>query len=134
MRVECPWCGNHVELVHQTCPVCLHEVLQDHLNSEADEGKEGKTPEASLGEADFASIEEAIQFKFKCAKCGYTECRTKEVAMSGTGLSKLLDVEYNHYLFVSCEQCGFVEVYNPDVLRGHTSGQLSTVLDILFGG
>ncbi|WP_276357095.1 zinc ribbon domain-containing protein [Cohnella caldifontis] len=79
------------------------------------------------------SIEEAIQERFKCSKCGGAECRTKEVAMTGTGLSKMFDIQHNHFLFVSCENCGFVEVYNPDVLEGKTRGQLGTVLDILFG-
>jgi predicted nucleic-acid-binding Zn-ribbon protein len=78
-------------------------------------------------------IEEAIQERFKCSKCGGTSCRTKEVAMTGTGLSKLLDIQHNHYLFVSCEGCGFVEIYNPNILEGKTRGQLGTVLDILFG-
>ncbi|MEQ4486106.1 zinc ribbon domain-containing protein [Cohnella silvisoli] len=75
-----------------------------------------------------------IENKFKCSKCKHEECRAKEVAMSGTGLSKLFDIEHNHYLFVSCLNCGFVEVYDPDVLNGHKTGQLGTVLDILFGG
>nr|WP_248930894.1 zinc ribbon domain-containing protein [Paenibacillus hamazuiensis] len=71
--------------------------------------------------------------KFRCSKCNHNECLTKEVSMSGTGLSKIFDIEYNHFLFVSCTNCGFVEVYNPDVLRGHTSGRLGTIMDLLFG-
>ncbi|MCJ8010813.1 zinc ribbon domain-containing protein [Paenibacillus sp. KQZ6P-2] len=39
----------------------------------------------------------------------------------------------HHFLFVSCTHCGFVEIYNPDVLRGYKSGTLSTLMDILFG-
>lgn len=78
-------------------------------------------------------IEEAIQEKFKCSKCGGTSCLTKEVAMTGTGLSKLFDIQHNHFLFVSCENCGFVEVYNPAILEGKSRGQLGTILDILFG-
>jgi hypothetical protein len=27
-----------------------------------------------------------------------------------------------------------IEVYDPDVLNGHKTGQLGTVMDILFGG
>ncbi|MCM3718050.1 zinc ribbon domain-containing protein [Fictibacillus phosphorivorans] len=52
--------------------------------------------------------------------------------MTGSGLSKLLDIQHNHFLFVSCMNCGYVEVYNPDVLEGK-KGQLSSILDILFG-
>ncbi|ANE49001.1 hypothetical protein SY83_17690 [Paenibacillus swuensis] len=72
--------------------------------------------------------------KYKCAKCKNNECLVQEVAMNGTGLSKIFDIEHHHYLFVSCTNCGSVEIYNPDILRGHKSGQKGTVLDILFGG
>lgn len=58
---------------------------------------------------------------------------TKELAMTGTGLSKLFDIQYNHYLFVSCTHCGYVEIYNSDVLNGKKSGQLGSIMDILFG-
>ncbi|MBB6676610.1 zinc ribbon domain-containing protein [Cohnella lubricantis] len=79
------------------------------------------------------SIEEAIQSRYRCAKCLGEDCSIKEVAMTGTGLSKMFDIQHNHYLFVSCEQCGYVEVYDPDVLRGHKAGSLGTILDALFG-
>ena len=38
--------------------------------------------------------------------------------MSGAGLSKVFDIQHNHYLFVGCTACGYVEVFNPDVLKG----------------
>jgi predicted nucleic-acid-binding Zn-ribbon protein len=79
------------------------------------------------------SIEATISARFKCAKCSGTTCHTKEVAMTGTGLSKLFDIQHNHFLFVSCANCGYVEVYNPDVLSGKKAGELGTILDILFG-
>lgn len=78
-------------------------------------------------------LEEQIRSRFRCPKCGGTHARTKEVAMTGTGLSKIFDIEHNHYLFVSCLQCGYTEVFDPEVLEGKR-GQLSTILDILFGG
>lgn len=77
-------------------------------------------------------IQQAIAEKFKCVKCGGIECSSKEVSMTGTGLSKMFDIQHNRYLFVSCEGCGYVEIYNPKILTGK-SGQLGTVLDILFG-
>jgi predicted nucleic-acid-binding Zn-ribbon protein len=52
--------------------------------------------------------------------------------MTGTGLSKLLDIQHDHYLFVSCSRCGYVEVYNPRILNSNR-GQLGTIMDILFG-
>lgn len=78
-------------------------------------------------------LEETIRERFKCSKCGGSSCRVKEVAMTGTGISKILDIQHNHFLFVSCENCGYVEIYNPSILEGKSRGQLGTVLDILFG-
>lgn len=75
-----------------------------------------------------------FQERFKCAKCGGTVCKLKEVSLTGTGLSKVFDIQHMHYWFVSCVRCGYVEIYDPDVLRGHSSGRLGTVLDLLFGG
>ncbi|MCQ6562967.1 zinc ribbon domain-containing protein [Paenibacillus mendelii] len=78
-------------------------------------------------------VEELIAENFKCSKCSGLDCSVQEVAMTGTGFSKLLDIQHHHYLFVSCEHCGFVEVYNPDVLRNKKSGALGTIMDTLFG-
>lgn len=79
------------------------------------------------------NTEQMLKDKFVCSKCKHTSAKVKEVSMSGSGLSKLFDIEYNHYLFVSCLNCGFVEIYNPTILEGKTRGELSTILDILFG-
>ncbi|MBH0173411.1 hypothetical protein IHV09_07575 [Fictibacillus sp. 23RED33] len=77
-------------------------------------------------------VEEAIKSRFKCNMCRHSDCRTKELAMIGSDLSKFLDIQHNHILFVSYENCGFVEVYDPNVLEGK-KGQLGSVLDLLFG-
>jgi len=53
--------------------------------------------------------------------------------MTGPGLSKLMNIQHHHYMFVSCLNCGSVDIYDPDVLSGQKTGKLSTILDILFG-
>ncbi|QBS38656.1 hypothetical protein E1B22_11385 [Thermaerobacter sp. FW80] len=78
-------------------------------------------------------IASAIAQRFKCSKCGHDGARVKEVAMTGAGLSKIFDIQHNHYLFVSCQNCGYTEVYDPRALAGKR-GTLSTILDVLFGG
>ncbi|OMF78789.1 hypothetical protein BK142_10090 [Paenibacillus glucanolyticus] len=78
-------------------------------------------------------MEELLISKFNCRVCSHRECISQEVSMSGTGVSKIFDIEFHHYLFVSCTRCGIVEVFNPDVLRGHKSGVLGTMLDIIWG-
>jgi len=62
-----------------------------------------------------------------CIKCGCTEARTKEVSMTGTGLSKLFDIEHNQFTVVYCTNCGYSEFYNRESSLG------SNILDLFFG-
>ncbi|WP_308639756.1 zinc ribbon domain-containing protein [Paenibacillus silvisoli] len=127
--MECPWCNHEVEIVKGRCPRCrtkLHEVTDADFASEP--------LVESMSEQEGLSVIEVIENSFKCAKCGESDCHVKEIAMTGAGLSKLFDIQHHHYLFVSCSNCGFVEVYDPDVLAGHKVGKLGSVMDVLFGG
>jgi len=63
-----------------------------------------------------------------CMKCGGTEAEKKEVAMTGTGLSKLFDIQHNQFVVVYCKNCGYSEFYHK-----HSSAT-SNVLDLFFGG
>ena|SRR5690242_14866859 len=119
--IVCPYCDNEVEIENGKCPVCenkLHDVTDEDFTENFSE----------------MSVTEIIEHNFKCAKCKSNGCNIKEVSMTGAGLSKLFDIEHNHYLFVSCLSCGFVEVYDPDVLHGQKAGRIGTIMDILFGG
>ena len=133
MMIECPWCTREVVIIENVCPECKHEVLLDHQGNIIFEGDE-ETEEIEDREHTQDAIVEAIENRFKCFRCGHDHCEVNEVAMTGTGLSKLFDVQYNHYLFVSCLSCSYVEVYNPDILFKEKRGTLGTVMDILFGG
>jgi predicted nucleic-acid-binding Zn-ribbon protein len=63
-----------------------------------------------------------------CIKCGSRNAATKEVAMSGTGLSKMFDIQHNHFIVVYCKSCGYSEFYNKQ------SSTASNILDLFFGG
>ncbi|WP_421385191.1 zinc ribbon domain-containing protein [Bacillus salacetis] len=62
-----------------------------------------------------------------CIKCGSTDAAKKEVAMTGTGLSKMFDVQHNQFIVVYCKNCGYSEFYNKNA-----SGA-SNILDLFFG-
>ncbi|MCR2807095.1 zinc ribbon domain-containing protein [Paenibacillus soyae] len=62
-----------------------------------------------------------------CVKCGSRDVATKEVAMTGTGLSKMFDIQKNEFVVVSCRNCGYSEFYNRQASAG------SNVLDFFFG-
>lgn len=78
------------------------------------------------------SLENEFEMRFKCSKCGSSMGRAKKVAMTGTGLSKIFDIQMNRFLAMSCLNCGYTEFYALDVIE-KKRGTLGDVLDILFG-
>lgn len=137
--MECPYCQAELERYGERCPSCrrkLYEVTEEDFEDDATIGEESglagliATDGEAIGTGELA---EKIEDRFVCARCGHNGGRAKEVAMTGTGLSKLFDVQHNHYLFVSCERCGCVEVYDPEILLDKKPDTLGTALDILFG-
>ena len=56
----------------------------------------------------------------------------KRIATTRTGLSKLMDIQHNKFIALSCHDCGYTELYNPEVLEGKNN--FGTIIDILFGG
>ena len=85
------------------------------------------------GDEGTMDAERLLAERFKCAKCGSYGARVRKLAMTGTGLSRLFNLQYNHFAFVSCEQCGFTEVYDLKILSGKM-GRGMNILDVLFGG
>ncbi|MFC0471172.1 zinc ribbon domain-containing protein [Halalkalibacter kiskunsagensis] len=63
-----------------------------------------------------------------CIKCGHTEAKTKEIATTGTGLSKMFDIQHNKFLVVYCTNCSYSEFYNSQTCTA------SNVIDFFFGG
>jgi uncharacterized protein len=63
-----------------------------------------------------------------CIKCGGKETGTKEVAMTGTGLSKMFDIQHNTFIVIFCKNCGYSEFYNKK------ASTASNILDLFFGG
>lgn len=78
-----------------------------------------------------ASVDQQLAERFRCSKCGAQQGATQRFSASGTGLSKLFDIQYKQFIVASCQNCGYAELYNPAVLEGKRN--LSTVLDVLFG-
>lgn len=76
------------------------------------------------------SVEEVLAEKFVCAKCHQGQARVEKLAMSGTGLSRLLEIQAHRYAFASCLNCGYTEVFDLRALGEKDS--LGTFLEILF--
>ncbi len=116
--VECPWCLSQVIIINQICPECRQEVLPEHLEYSIED--EQFEPNDVLADKQENDREVQIADSFQCAKCGHEECEINEGAMTGAGLSNILDINYQHYVFISCAKCGFVEIYNPNIWKERT--------------
>jgi len=68
--------------------------------------------------------------KFVCAHCNHRQGHVERLAMSGTGISRLLEIQLHRYAFISCLNCGYTEVFNLKVLEG--KDDLGDFLDIIF--
>lgn len=76
-------------------------------------------------------LDDALAEKFVCAKCKSRGASVKRFAATGTGLSRMFDIEHNVFIAISCDECGYTEIYNPEVLEGKDN--LGAFLDTVFG-
>ncbi|MFC4249183.1 zinc ribbon domain-containing protein [Natribaculum luteum] len=60
-----------------------------------------------------------------CPKCGHTETEVDEIATTGSGLSKMFDIQNRRFTVISCANCGYAELY-----KGRSSGD---VIDLFLG-
>jgi hypothetical protein len=60
-----------------------------------------------------------------CPKCGHTDAEVDDIATTGTGLSRLFDIQNRRYRAVTCTRCGYTEFY-----KGRTP---SEVVDLFIG-
>ena len=101
--------------------------------------RDGKPDPAFVPETDFVptddpepnTLESEISKRFLCAKCGHDTPSFKRISATGTGLSKLMDIQTNQFLVVSCANCGYSELYDADIL-GSREG-IGNIIDFLFG-
>lgn len=67
---------------------------------------------------------------FVCPRCHSKGGTGQKLAMSGTGLSRLLEIQPYRYAFISCNNCGYTEVFNLTTLEKRDD--LGNFLDVLF--
>lgn len=78
------------------------------------------------------ALEDELGSRFVCAKCKSHGAKVKRISAAGTGISKIFDIEHNQFVTASCTNCGFTEIYNPEILEGKR--HLGSIFDVLFGG
>ena len=77
-----------------------------------------------------ATAEKQLSEAFHCAKCDHRGAQVEKLAMSGTGISRLFEIQPYRYVFASCHNCGYTEIYNLTTLEG--KDDLGDLLDVLF--
>ena len=77
-----------------------------------------------------ARVDELLAQEFVCARCKYKGAKVERLAMSGTGATRLFEIQPYSYAFVSCTNCGYTEVYSLRTLEGKDN--LGTFLEVLF--
>jgi hypothetical protein len=77
-----------------------------------------------------ANTENKLSEALYCQKCDQRGAHVEKLAMSGTGISRLFEVQLYRYAFASCNNCGFTEIYNLKTLEGKDDP--GKFLEILF--
>lgn len=77
-----------------------------------------------------STLDHTLATKFVCSHCDHQGAHVERLAMTGTGLSRLLEIQAYRYAFVSCINCGHTEVFNLKTLEGKDN--VGTFLEVLF--
>ncbi|HAX73816.1 MAG TPA: GTP-binding protein [Firmicutes bacterium] len=64
---------------------------------------------------------------YTCPKCGNNAYETDSIAMTGTGLSKLFDVQNRSFTTVTCTKCKYTEMYKA------STSDLANLFDFMIG-
>ncbi|MGL4760688.1 MAG: zinc ribbon domain-containing protein [Sarcina sp.] len=65
---------------------------------------------------------------YSCVKCGHNQFEHDEIASTGTGFSRIFDIQNRKFIVISCKSCGYVELY-----KSGTSSTGDNILDFLIG-
>ncbi len=77
-----------------------------------------------------SEVMDLLARKFVCPKCKERGGHVERLALSGTGITRWFDFQPYRYAFVSCEVCGYTEIFNLRMLG--EKDDLGMFLDVLF--
>ena len=76
------------------------------------------------------AIDDELARRFVCCKCKATGAVTKRFAATGTGLSRLIDLQHHVFIAVSCKGCGYTDLFDLQVLEGKSNAE--AIIDAIF--
>ena len=115
------------------CSNC-REIIEDQFDScwKCGWSREGKLNLDFMREPtdvrDNSPLAKTLGQHFKCQKCEHRDARIERVATAGTGFAKMLAKDF---VAVSCQNCGYTELFNLTVLEGRSG--LENFFRGLFG-
>ena len=65
--------------------------------------------------------------QYVCPKCGCTHYTSDRFQATGGNFAKLFDVQNKRFITISCNQCGYTELYKAETGAG------MNLLDFLMG-
>ena len=68
------------------------------------------------------------QQMYQCPKCGNTSYETDQFQATGGNFAKIFDVQNKKFITISCENCGYTELYKAESSLGES------ILDLMIGG
>ena len=78
-----------------------------------------------------ARVDDELASKFVCEKCQNRGAHVERISASGTGLSRMLEIQTKRYLIASCTNCGYSETYHLSILEGK-GDRVGSLLEVLF--
>ena len=63
--------------------------------------------------------------KFTCQKCKNEDYSESKISTTGSGLSRFLNMQNNKFVTISCDKCGYTELF-----KGEKAGAISNIIDI----
>lgn len=109
-HVYCPECGAKASADWSFCRGC--EASLDDADP-----ADGRLVVRNDGE--YVDLSEHVSGETGCPKCGHTEAEVDDIPTTGSGFSRLFDIQNRRFKTVSCTRCGYTEFYKgrrPDVV------------------
>jgi len=101
-HVYCPECGTRASADWAFCRRCEASL------SRAEPADEDLIVRNDGESVDLSAVVEAGD---GCPKCGHPDAAVEDVATTGDGFARLLDLENRRFRAVSCTRCGYTEFY-----------------------
>jgi len=117
------------------CPNCKIEVEQGAFRCEkCNYGiqtlpKPQETKPKFLGDTGVETRDAELARTFRCSNCRSCGGTVKRISTTGSGFSRLIDLQNNQFIVVSCAFCGVIQLYDPKVVDGASDGW--PILDFL---